>query len=504
MQLQVTPDYTSCPAVQADLSEAKLTFDEIVAWLLGSDSLSAPLHEIEAEHRRRGLELLRRLFQVHIRARGNGDVGPALVVVEGDGEQRLASGREHERTHKSIFGSVEVVRRSYGAPERASIYPLEQALQLPRRSFSYELQRRLVKECVRGPFDEARDSIEELSSIRVGKGSLETVILESAVDFDVFYEQQEPVPADQSGPILVTEADCKGIPMIKPAGTVLPAHRTKGQKKNKKKMAVLATVYTIEPRIRKAEEVTESLFRDRQAPSIVKTEQEDKQKQIRPQNKRVWASLTKGKDKIFDELAHECESRDPDQQKERVALTDGELALKNRVHSHLENFTLVLDLMHVLLRLWKIAHTFHKEGSPEAVQWVRKRTQLILEGKVFDVARGARISAAKQKLKGSKLKAVKEATSYLLKNRALMRYDEYLSKGWPIATGNIEGAARHLVKDRMERTGMRWSEPGAEALLQLRALYINGHLDKYWTFHIAEEQGRLHPPGRWRPAQEAC
>lgn len=109
---------------------------------------------------------------------------------------------------------------------------------------------------------------------------------------------------------------------------------------------------------------------------------------------------------MFDEIAHECESRDPDHQKQRVALTDGELALKIRVHRYLDGFTLVLDLMHVLLRLWKVAHAFHKEGSPEAIRWVKERTQRILEGKVVDVARGARIAATKQGLKGSRRKTV--------------------------------------------------------------------------------------------------
>lgn len=503
MQSRSTPPNLLNPAAEADLEAAKRVHNEIVEWLLDSAALSAPLHEVEAEHGRRGLELLRRLFQAHIRARGTGCVGTALLVIENGVEKRFEEGREHQCTQKTLFGPVEIVRQSYSKPGEASIHPLEQMVQMPGRSFSYELQRRLIKESIRGPLDEARDSIEELSGHRVGKGSLEAIITEAAMDFDAFYEQQEPVPAAQSGPILIAEVDGKGVPMIKPAGTALPAHRTKGQKSNKKKMAVLATVYTIEPRVRTAEEVTESLFRDRQALQAV-SDNQDGQKRIKPENKRLWASLTKGKDRMFNEIANECEARDPDYQKQRVALTDGELALQIRVHRHLEGFTLVLDLMHVLLRLWKIAHAFHREGSPEAIKWVKERTQRILEGKVVDVARGARIAATKQGLKGSRRKAVDEATSFLLKNRSQMRYHEYLSKGWPIATGNIEGAAKHLVKDRMERSGMRWSEAGAEALLQLRALYINGHLNDYWSFHITEEQERLYPPGLWRPLQEAC
>lgn len=501
MQSRSTPSNFTNPAVEADLDAASVAYQDILEWLLCPDSLVAPLHEIEAEHSRRGRELLRLMLQAHVRARGIGHCGPALLLIAKDGEKRLEAGRVHGCVQKTLFGRIEVLRQSYGAPEEASVHPLEPALPMPRRSFSYELQRRFVKESVRGPLDEARDSLEEISGIRVGKGTVETMIREAAVDFDAFYEQRDPLPADETGHLLVAEVDCKGVPMIKPAGTTLPAHRTKGQKSNKKKMAVLAAVYTIQPRIRTAEEVTESLFRERQALEVV-PDQASEQKRIKPENKRLWASLTKGKDRMFAEIADECERRDPEQQKERVALTDGEPALKKRVHKWL-GFLLVLDLMHVLLRLWKIAHVFHEEGSPEAINWVKVRTQRILEGKVVDVVRGVRISATKQKLKGKKLEAVQAATNYLMSNREYMRYDEYLAKGLPIATGNVEGAAKHLVKDRMERSGMRWSEDGAEALLQLRALYLNGDLDDYWTFHIAEEQERLHPEDRWRPVQRA-
>lgn len=80
-----------------------------------------------------------------------------------------------------------------------------------------------------------------------------------------------------------------------------------------------------------------------------------------------------------------------------------------------------------------------------------------------------------------------------------MRYDKYLARGLPIATGNVEGAAKNLVKDRMERSGMRWTQDGAESLLRLRATYLSDDFEDYWAFHIAQEQARLHPHGPWRP-----
>ena len=85
---------------------------------------------------------------------------------------------------------------------------------------------------------------------------------------------------------------------------------------------------------------------------------------------------------------------------------------------------------------------------------------------------------------------------YLHRNRARMRYDEYLAQGWPIASGPVEGACKNLIKDRMERSGMRWTEEMAEAIVQLRAIYLSGDFDRYWSFHIDKDQQRLHP-GHW-------
>lgn len=108
-------------------------------------------------------------------------------------------------------------------------------------------------------------------------------------------------------------------------------------------------------------------------------------------------------------------------------------------------------------------------------------------------------SATKRKLCGQRLKTVQVVTAYFHRNRGRMRYHEYLQQGWPIATGVVEGACKNLVKDRMERSGMRWKPQMAEAMLRLRATYLSGDFEEYWAFHVQQEHERLHPPGQWRP-----
>jgi hypothetical protein len=87
--------------------------------------------------------------------------------------------------------------------------------------------------------------------------------------------------------------------------------------------------------------------------------------------------------------------------------------------------------------------------------------------------------------------------AYFQNNAAYMRYDEYLALGFPLASGPVEGACKNLIKDRMERSGMRWTPSMAEAIVKLRSLYLSGDFDDYWPFHVAQDQLRIHPPGRW-------
>jgi len=473
--------------VAAAPTPAALEFALLEAWLASSRTLQLPLHQIESQQQTRGREVQRLLLQAHLEHRGNGDVGAALCVKQEAGEMLYTRRRLSARSLKTVFGPVQLVRMGYSRAGAPSIYPLDQTLALPARSFSYELQRRLVKAAVQNPFHESVDAIADLTGVSVPKRSLEGMLREAAQDFDAFYQERAPEPA--TGSILVAAVDGKGIPMVKPGGAQPTLRLTKGQKANRKRMATVATVFTRAPWIRTPEQVVESLFRTRRQTPI------DGQTPPRPENKRVWASLLKGKTAIIQELAQEMQRRDPGNVKTRVALTDGERALQIRVDRML-GVTLILDLLHVLEKLWKAAYVFHAEGSLEAELWVLDRTLRILFGEVGQVVKGLRQNVTKRALLGAKRKSLLGVADYLYRNRARMRYDEYLAQGWPIASGPVEGACKNLIKDRMERSGMRRTEKMAEAIVQLRAIYLSGDFDRYWSFHIEKDQQRLHP-GLW-------
>jgi hypothetical protein len=477
---------------RASPSSGVQAFQDLERYLSGQAAQAAGLSELERESERRGREILRLALQAHIDARGEGDVGEAIVLQGDDGPVRLAYKRVHTRPLVTLFGEITVTRIGYGAPGRDAIHPLDAQLMLPGRRWSYECQRRLIRAVICGPFDEAITLVAEMTGTTIPKRSAEQLVQEAAVDFESFYAARAAAaigPAD--GEILVGAIDCKGIPMVKPERALRVVRRGKGEKANKKRMATVAAVHSQPPIVRTPKEVIDSLFASGQAC-------EQRAKRPKPSHKRVWASLTSTKDVFINDVKTEMTRRDPEHQRTWVIVTDGERALQRRVISTFTDVTLVLDLLHVLEKLWKVGHALHPEGSPEAQAFVTARTERILCGMTGQVVKGLRQTVTKRRLTGQKAKTIHSVCDYLYRNRERMRYDEYLRNGWPIASGSVEGACKNLIRDRFERSGMRWTIPTAEALLKLRAAHLSGDLEDYWEHHIKLDQQRLYRKDGWQ------
>jgi hypothetical protein len=467
-------------------------FRDLESWLCSDACRRLGLLALERQIECRGQEVHRLLLQEHIDGRGTGDVGTALRASLPDGSTVLYTHkRVHVRSLITLFGEVSVARMAYSHRGHSSIHPLDGDLQLPARSYSYEVQRRVVKAAVQGPFDEAIGLLADMNGIKMPKRSAEQIVLDASADFESFYERRRDSACKLEGAILVGAIDCKGIPMVKAERAEKSIRLGRGQKRQKKRMSTVAAVFCQLPHVRTPDEVVDSLFATEQAKS------DHRPRRIRPTDKRVWASLVAEKTAFITDVREEMIRRDPGRQHPWVIVTDGERALQHRVCEVFEDITLVLDLLHVLEKLWKAAHALHAEGSDAAEAFVRVRALRVLRGQVGQVVKGLRQMVTKRRLKGPKGKALLDVASYLYRNRNRMCYDQYLAKGWPIASGSVEGACKNLVKDRMERSGMRWTPPMAEAMLRLRATYVSGDFDDYWDFHVQEDQSRLYPDGRW-------
>lgn len=274
-----------------------------------------------------------------------------------------------------------------------------------------------------------------------------------------FYESlAAPTPADE-GPILVAQADGKGVPMLPEDQVKEPKVRLgKGEKHGKKKEAIVTAVYTADPRVRTAEEVTESLFRlRRKRPVRLKRRRSADAKRAGPRNKRLSATLN-GKSAAIQSLAKQVAKREGDHIRARVALTDGAEPLQRLIIEFLVGFTLILDIIHAVEYLWKVANCLMGEKSTKRDDWVKNRVLRMLAGDTQSViTEFLELAEAPRTRKGAR-SVLRQVAGYYERNLPYMRYNEYLSAGWPIATGVSEGACRHVVKDRCELAGMHWTQ----------------------------------------------
>lgn len=474
-----------------DLAEA------LEAFVRQAAEAGTAAHQVEMGVWQRVLAMGREAMGQFFDVQGDGNVGETIEMPDGREWQRLDE--LHRRCYQSIFGAFELRRVVYGTREGQKIefVPLDARLELPESEFSYVLQDWAQSLDVDHAFARTAETLQMIFGLSVSVDSLERMNRKMAESVEGFRSSLKKPPAKDEGEILVTTADGKGIPMRRPSDQrPVGVRRKKGEKANKKQMATIGCVYTVDPKVRTPEEVVEALFRERPV--------QDRRKATEPvaQQKRVWSSLSyqqgrqhvEAEPAVFGWMAREVGARRR-QGQELVCLMDGQRSLWTARKKHLpgEDIVEVLDLLHVASRLWEAAYLFHAEGSDEAADFVRNRLLRILRGEAGYVVGGLRQMGTKHRLRASKRAKLTTICNYFKRNRHRMRYDECLRKGYPIASGVIEGACRHVIKDRMERAGMRWTVEGAQAMLDLRSTYINGQWSTFQAYRIRRERKRLYP-----------
>jgi hypothetical protein len=319
---------------------------------------------------------------------------------------------------------------------------------------------------------------------QVSVSASETISGESSSCYEEFYELGKTLKEpEEKKDYTAVSLDGKGVPMIKKEAVKITGRQGKGKKKQKKKESLVGVKYNINANIRTADEVANNLVYPE------KKENENEKKQEKAQNIRYIASIAKPKkevmEEIFDEIKNENFINKP-----LLCLMDGSLYLWDQlktVFEDISNKVCILDIIHVLEYIWLIAHIMHKEGSDGAKKYVYKNLKLILEGKISSYIMELQTEMQKSKWKKkSHQEKFKKVITYLKNHKEYMKYDEYLSKGYPIGTGVVESACSHVVKDRMEISGARWGINGAESVLRLRSVVKSKDWDSYWEFFTGQ------------------
>jgi hypothetical protein len=464
-------------------------FQELVEFVTGREAQTQTAYAVELTLFRRLLELgaqLLRLFFIHRAA-----VRPSEPIRAADGT-RLRYQELRQTTYYSVFGKVRFERHYFHTPGHEGVCPLDAALSLPLRCYS-DLLRDWAEYCITDEsYDESIRVLKRILSLSISKRALEMGVAEDAADVDAFYEQKAVPPLEVEGSILVVQADGKGVPMVRTASADQPSRRGKGEKRTKKKQAVVTAIYTIEPYQRTPQQVAAALMR---AAADSKEAQATTTQPQRPApvGKEVRATLA-GKDVAFERLTRRVAQREGQHIQHRVALTDGDDALQRQVGNRLSKFTLVLDIIHASEYLWDAANALLGETHPDRTAWVAQHLLYILSGRTADVIQTLEQRAQDPALSPSRRKALNTTIGYYRRNSPHMNYDQYLARGWPIGTGVVEGACGHLVKDRMEQSGMRWTKSGAQAVLDLRATRVNDDWDDYQRFRRKCQHQRLYGP----------
>lgn len=458
-------------------------------------------HVVELDLFRQVLALGAELFAEFLSLVGTGDKGPTATLDNGQTVKRLAP---RDRRLVTVFGVFCFPRNVYGVREGQKIEwaPTDQRLQLPESDVSYLLQNWSQMLDVEQAFGAVAELLKEIFQLELSVDTLEQGSRHMAASAAAFRAAQPLPDPEAEGELLVVSEDNKGVPMVRPTRqTPAGVHRAKGEKANKKQMATLGCVYTVDRQDRTPTELLAALFRE---PGL------ERQEPPQACQKRYWAALTReaagtivrGQDEVFQQMAQDIEQRRRPEQI-LIHLCDGQRSLEDDGKKYLprDSRTVdVLDLLHVAPRLWEAAHLFCPEGSEAASVFVRQRMLRVLRGGAKGVVMGLRRMGTQQQLRGTRARRLDKLCCYLESNLHRMHYEQYLLLGYPIATGVIEGACRHIVKDRMERAGMRWKTPGAQAMLELRVISINGDWKPFQAFRIEQETKRLYPRSQL-PAQ---
>jgi hypothetical protein len=456
---------------------SKAMFAALAAELAGPAAAGLTACELEDLLDERGREVIRQLLQDHFDLRAAREEQQArehpgpVTGADGIARTRLEAG--HGRALATLFGTVRVTRCAWRCPGAGNFSPADAALSLPAGRHSHTLAKLAAIEAARGSFDAAHAAIAHRCGPVMGKRQAGESVVRAAADIPAFYAARIPQPCTR-GSLVVVSADCKGIVMrpgalraaTAKAAAKLGKMRTRlsaGEKPNRKRMACLVTVYDAEPAERRPHDVI--------APPGGRRGAREPRPGPKALAKWLAGSVRRDPGEVIAAAFDEAEARDPGHLRTWVVLVDGAEHQLDLIRAEAARrdagIHVIIDIIHVLEYLWGAAWSLLEAGDPAA-------------------------EAGAAGLAGSQRNGAAAWVRYLENKREFLRYGQALDAGWPIATGVIEGACRHLA-DRLDIGGARWGLDGAEAVLTLRAVIASGDFEEYWRFHLKCGHQRLYP-----------
>jgi len=453
---------------------------------------AAPAHQVELGLFKDLLAIGLMLMELFFESFGNGDLGETVELEDGRKLRRILKNKL--RKYRSVFGVLVIKRTVYGvrAKQKQEYVHLDSKLQLPENKDSYLLQSWQAHLCSEMSFKKGSAFLEMLIGHKSSSHTQSREIASFVRSASSFEAETPPSPRAADKEIIVSTADGKGVPM----------------RYGKKRMALIGSSYAIAPYTRTKEQILIALFskegvnpeQDKllsMAPAAVNSRPEPVAKIVRGSLSRdEKGRMAPSNREIFDWLASDYQQRDPNGEHPHVMLADGQKMLWDEAKKRFGEdgeYVEILDIIHVAEYVWEAANILQENREYQRfTAWFMMRE--ILSGRVAGAIHIIELIEENMELTCGDETRLDKVKTYLKNNAQRMKYDQYLAAGYPIASGVIEGACRHVVKDRMELSGMRWTPEGAQNILELRCISINGQWENYMEFHIDNETNRLHTP----------
>jgi hypothetical protein len=503
MNRQDTPSASSCPVTRASVrAEVQDAYDALVQFCETCDS---PFWIFEKELLVRiavlGLCLMRLFFTARYERL---DLKPFLE----DGDYRPGDPYA-ERTLKTVYGTVTYGRHYLQARGGGSgFFPLDVVLGLTTDRLSPWVMQWVARLASRMSFAAAQMVCRAALNWTPATETIEQVVLGMGRKAAPFMAQLEAPPTEEEGEVLVIEVDGK----CPPIATQAELAKRRGKRQAKAKRACRCGCQRHRGRAKR--EARGSKKRRKRGDKskngkevvvvVMYTLKRGADGKLHgPRNKKLYGTF-RGRKAAARWARAEATKRGfgPETTQTVQIVVDGAKGLKHQLEKLFPKAIFTLDVCHVVEKLWALGRHYHPEGSAALEGWVDDLKELVYAGQAARLVERLKELRCQTATRGPGTKTRRECLrrliNYVGKRTDMMQYDKWMKEDLVIASGQVEGAVRQLVGERLDCAGMRWVQGKAEAVLHLRCIELNGDWDKFVTWFQGQTQKHLETEKRHR------
>jgi len=447
------------------------------------------IRQMESNYLKQVINLCLNLLKFVIALKVSQKIGKPPTVQK---KEQIKNSGKRRRNYLSLFGLIEFTRPSFHSNQRGMLYVVDECLDMPKELWSYNLQELTSANATQTNFRESVKTLNSLLDLDLTDVGAKRNINYLGVEVENYYEQK-PIEKPE-GPICFSASfDGKGVPKIKPLDKTKPKETKrlgKGEKRGVKQMATVGVISYFEPKQREVDSIIRGLMeyggKDKESTESLEKPEENDNRWHQDIHRRAFLA---DQDKCIDYGIGRIKSMINHPQSRFVVPIDAGIGLEDKVmksvkeHGLSDRFDgIILDIIHVSEYVWDSANAVLGEGSKLRADWVKEMLEDLLNSKTKKVISDLIQLRDKGNLTKNKKEKLQKAITYFTNHHHKMDYKTYIEKGYPVSSALVESNCKHLVKDRMELSGMRWSSKGAQNMMDMRAVKLNGDLPDFINF----------------------